>query len=294
MIEGELTIGGFSCNCNAVQALSDGRLLVLLVCGDQESYVSQIASVSPELLTITPLFTADTWLLAMHFDEARGKLFCSTAGGRILEIADQSYSIVAEDLPYVSGFRSLSSSRLLAFGWHGLVMEFTTGWRRLVTGEKRRIFDLKEHDGEIFVCGDAGLFGRFADGGVTNLHLQTNTRLRRLCAQEKSMLVFSESPVMFRVADGEVESIDLPVAPAWDAVIHRDTLLVGFGYQGLYRFLDPEVEEVSARRAFHVTPWGDRLAVLADSSLWTLHDGTEQERMLQAEFQDMLQRYGLS
>jgi hypothetical protein len=293
MIEGEFRVGEFACNCNCLQVLPDGRLLVLLVCGDQETYVSQIVTVSSDLSTISPLFTVDTWLLAIHFDKARGKLFCSTSGGRILEIQNGEYRIVAEDIPFVSGFRSLSNGRLLAFGWHGLVMELTSEWRRLTTGERRRIFDLKEYGDHVFICGDAGLFAQLDDARLIGIELQTNARLRRLCGYGEALLVLSEAPVIFRFADGAIEAEDVPFAPAWDAAMHQKNLLVGFGYHGLHQYLNPGFEPVSSHRAFRIEPWGNKLAILGDSFLWVREGNKETERTLHAEFRNMLDRYDL-
>lgn len=289
----EVKIGQFSCNCNALQVMPDQSLLLLLVCGDQESYVSRIVRLLPDLSAFVEIITIDTWILSAHFDRIRETMLCSTAGGRLLEIHSGRPSIVFEDVPFISGFRSLPDGRLLAFGWHGLVLEHDRVWTRLETGDKRRIFDLRAYRGEVFICGDSGLFGRLGANGAEDLGLPTNARLRRLCSREKSLIILSQAPMIFRFSGEGISVEDVELAPAWDAVEHKKEVWVGGGYEGLYRYYDPGLKKASTRHAFRMAVWGEKLAVLAESSLWLWQQEPEEEIQLFEQYKDMLENYRL-
>jgi hypothetical protein len=292
MIENELRIGAYACNCNQLQFLRDGSSLLLLVCGDQENYVSLILRASKDFTSLTDVFFADTWILSMHFCEQRRRLFASTAGGRLIEILDRTYAILLEDLPFISGFRSIGRDRLFAFGWHGVILELRDNWSRLGLGIKARLFDLRAHNERIYVCGDRGLLAEIETGQARPIDLQTNIRLRRMQSLSDRLRVFSQAPVYFDVTHGQVNAIDIDHAPAWDVLSIAGRTLLACGLDGLMEMTKGGLVRLGDFSSFKLGVYDDTVAILAESQCHLMRNGVFTTVNFEQTFRRMLERYG--
>jgi len=287
----EKRIGEFACNCTDLIATGDGCLLLLLVCGDQEKYVSRIVKLSSKCEVLGSVFTIDTWLLSIFLDEDSNRIFCSTAGGRIIEIADQEYEIVASELPFISGFRRAGSDGIYAFGWHGCVLKYDLEWIRLKNPDKRRIFDLALHQDQIFVCGEAGLFSRLSDGFFDSLDLPTNARLRSMLSVANRLYITSEAPQMICFEDGTAVFHDLDQAPGLDIKIYNENLYLAFGYSGLFRWKHNKASIFSNCSEFRLLPSNGGLLVMGDSGITEIEEDKKVEVDLESQYLEMLKAY---
>jgi len=287
----ETRIGEFACNCIDVVNGANGEFLVLLVCGDQERFVSRIVRFSSNFQPLEELFTIDTWLLAIHFDERRETVLCSTAGGRILSVNDHNYTIQISDLPFVSGFKTMAQGQIYAFGWHGCILKYDGNWTRLANPDKRRIFDLIVHNDQTFICGEAGLFSRLDQNCPSILQLPTNTRLRRMHAIDESLFITSEAPQLIVFNDQAVSFFDLNHAPGTDMKSFRSQAYIAFGYSGLFRWLGDETLFVSDCPAFKLLAKKNELVVLGDSYLTVIDTDGQQQHSFEADFNEMLKTY---
>lgn len=279
-------VGEFFCNVNDFCLHDDGAQDFLLVCSDSEKYRSRIIRANYDGDIVRTIIDIPTWILSM-ISVGKDEYYAGTAGGRILHIYKDHYDIVQDDLPFVSGFYRTQEGNILAFGWHGLLLD-ASDWTRLETGTKSRIFDIATRDDEILYCGENGLFGSLSKGTFRIDDFGTNARCRSILVFEKNIYVFTEARIFGKIGNSQITIHDIDATTIWDSAISNELIVLAAGHEGVFAISNGKILQLTEKHAFRIGTIKKNIYFLSESSAHIYSQDSCSEVSFEKNYRDMV------